>query len=89
MNQYSTNLLNISFSSCSDTNCPRFATKSVEQGALLTAILGCDDDDPTGDASAGEGKKCGNDAWIDVKVVGCGRDIGAWIMKKKKKKKHQ
>lgn len=49
----------------------------MEQGALLTAMLGCDDDEPTGDANAGDGKKCGNDAWIDVKVVGCGNDMGA------------
>lgn len=51
----------------------------MEHGALLTAIFGCDDGDPTGDANAGDGKKCGSDACIDVKVVGCGKDIGACI----------
>lgn len=69
--------MKISVSSCSETNCPRFATKRVEHGALLTAILGWDDDDPTGEARAGDGKKCGKDACIDVNVVGCGKDIGA------------
>lgn len=49
----------------------------MEHGALLTAIFGCDEGDPTGDANAGDGKKCGSDACIDVKVVGCGKDIGA------------
>ena len=65
-------------SSCSDTNWPRFATNRVEQGALLTAMFGCEEGEPTGDASAGEGRKWGSDACIDVSVVGCGRDIGAW-----------
>lgn len=51
------NLLNMSFSSCSDTNWPRFATKRVEHCALLTAMFGCDEGDPTGDASAGDGRK--------------------------------
>lgn len=50
-------LLKMSFSSCSDTNWPRFATKRVEHCALLTAMFGCDEGDPTGDASAGDGKK--------------------------------
>ena len=40
-------------------------------------MLGCDDEEPTGDANAGDGKKCGSDACIDVSVVGWGRDIGA------------
>lgn len=69
----------MSLSSCSDTNWPRLATNRVEHGALLTAMFGCDEGDPTGDANAGDGKKCGSDACIDVKVVGCGRDIGACI----------
>lgn len=63
-------LLKISFSSCSDTNCPRLATKSVEQGGFG----GCDAAEPTGDAKPGDGKKCGNDAWMDVSAVGCGID---------------
>lgn len=71
-----TNLLNISFSSCSETNWPKLATNSVEHGALLTPSPGCDDDEPTGDAKAGLGKKCGNEAWIDVSAVGWGSDIG-------------
>lgn len=70
-------LLKISLSSCSDTNWPRLATKRVEQGALLTAMFGWDEGEPTGDASAGEGRKWGSDACIDVSVVGCGRDMGA------------
>lgn len=71
-----TYLLNISLSSCSDTNCPRLATKSVEQGALLTPIPGWEEDDPTGEAKAGLGKKCGRDAaCTEVKAVGCGIDI--------------
>lgn len=69
-------LPNISFNSCSETNWPRFATNNVEQGGLLTPIPGCDDDDPTGEASAGLGRKWGNDACTDVSAVGCGRDIG-------------
>lgn len=71
------NLLKMSLSSCSDTNWPRFATNKVEQGALLTAMFGWDEGEPTGDASAGEGRKWGSDACIDVSVVGCGRDMGA------------
>ena len=58
-------------------NWPRLATKRVEQGALLTAMFGWDEGEPTGDASAGEGRKWGSDACIDVSVVGCGRDMGA------------
>lgn len=42
-------------------------------------MLGCDDEEPTGDANAGDGKKCGNEACIDVNVVGCGSDMGACI----------
>lgn len=49
-------LLKMSFSSCSDTNWPRFATKRVEHCAL-PAMFGCDEGDPTGDASAGDGRK--------------------------------
>lgn len=60
--KYCTNLLKISLSSCSETNWPKLATNRVEQGALLTAMLGCEDEEPTGDAKAGEGKKCGNEA---------------------------
>lgn len=72
-----TNLPKISFSSCSETNWPRFATKSVEHGGLFTPIPGCEDEDPTGDAKAGLGKKCGNDAaCTEVRAVGCGKDIG-------------
>jgi hypothetical protein len=72
-----TNLANISFNSCSDTNWPRFATKSVEQGGLLTPKPGCEDDDPTGEAKAGLGRKCGKDAaCTEVRAVGCGKDIG-------------
>ena len=70
--------MKISLSSCSETNCPRLATNRVEQGALLTAaILGWDDDEPTGDANAGDCKKCGSEACIDVNAVGCGMDICA------------
>lgn len=54
-------LAKISFSSCSDTNWPRLATKSVEQGALAAngGLGGCEPpaDDPTGLARAGLGKK--------------------------------
>ena len=72
-----TNLANISFNSCSDTNWPKFATKSVEQGGLLTPKPGCEDDDPTGEAKAGLGRKCGKDAaCTEVRAVGCGKDIG-------------
>lgn len=70
--------MKISVSSCSETNCPRFATKRVEHGALLTAILGCEDDEPTGDANCGDCRKWGRDACIDVNAVGCWRDIDAW-----------
>lgn len=71
-----TDLPNISLSSCSETNCPRLATKSVEQGGLFTPIPGWDDEEPTGDARAGLGKKCGNEAaCTEVRAVGCGRDI--------------
>lgn len=52
-------------------NCPRLATNRVEQGGLLTPMLGCDDDEPTGEAKAGLGKNCGNDAaCTDVNAVG-------------------
>lgn len=74
--------MKISLSSCSETNWPRLATKRVEQGALLTAMLGCEDDEPTGEARAGEGKKCGSEACSDVRVVGCGRDIDACYNRK-------
>lgn len=75
--QIATDLPNISLSSCSDTNCPRFATKSVEQGGLLTPIPGWDEDEPTGEASAGLGKKCGREAaCTEVSAVGWGIDIG-------------
>lgn len=58
-----TYLLNISFNSCSETNWPRLATNKVEHGAALMLTVGCDGGvDPTGDANAGDGKKCGNDA---------------------------
>lgn len=71
-----TNLPNISFNSCSETNCPRLATNSVEQGGLLTPIPGWDDDEPTGEAKAGLGRKCGNEAaCTEVRAVGCGSDI--------------
>ncbi|KAL3278318.1 hypothetical protein HHI36_013649, partial [Cryptolaemus montrouzieri] len=72
---FNTYLAKISFSSCSDTNWPKLATKSVEQGGLLTPIPGWDDEDPTGEAKAGLGRKCGNEACIEVNAVGCGRDI--------------
>jgi hypothetical protein len=72
-----THLLKTSLSSCSDTNWPRLATNRVEQGALFNPTPGCDEDEPTGEASAGDGKKCGRDAWIDVRAaVGCGMDSG-------------
>lgn len=72
-----TNLAKISLSSCSDTNWPKFATKSVEQGGLLTPNPGWEDDDPTGEAKAGLGRKCGKDAaCTEVRAVGCGNDIG-------------
>lgn len=51
-------LANISFSSCSETNCPRLATNRVEHGAALTPIPGWEEgDEPTGEASAGDGRK--------------------------------
>lgn len=72
-----THLAKISLSSCSETNCPKFATKSVEQGGLLTPMPGCDDEEPTGEAKAGLGKKWGNDAaCTEVRAVGCGSDNG-------------
>lgn len=47
----------------------------MEQGGLLTPIPGCEDDEPTGDAKAGLGRKCGNDAaCTEVRAVGCGSD---------------
>lgn len=55
-----THLANISFSSCSDTNCPRLATNNVEQGALAEiGWLGgwVAPVEPTGLANAGLGKK--------------------------------
>lgn len=60
--QSESHLAKISFSSCSDTNWPRFATNSVEQGALAAnggLGGGCEPpaDDPTGLARAGLGKK--------------------------------
>jgi hypothetical protein len=59
------------------------ATNSVEQGALFTPTPGCDEEEPTGDASAGDGKKCGNDAWIEVRAaVGCGMDSGCCTTQK-------
>lgn len=98
----STDLLKISLSSCSDTNCPRLATKRVEQGALVpppppvalpppaaaaaaaataaaAAKPGCDDEEPTGLARAGLGRKWGRDPWMDVNAAaaaGCGIDNG-------------
>lgn len=54
-------LAKISFSSCSDTNWPRLATNSVEQGALAASGgLGgwcCEPPEPTGLARVGLGKK--------------------------------
>lgn len=66
-----------SFNSCSDTNWPKLATNNVEQGGLFTPNPGCEEEDPTGEAKAGLGKKCGNDAaCIEVSAVGCGKDSG-------------
>lgn len=78
-NKKQSDLLKISLSSCSETNCPRLATNKVLHGAVLTPIPGCDEGlEPTGDASAGEGKKCGNEAaCIAVSAaVGWGIDSG-------------
>lgn len=42
-------------------------------------MLGCEDDEPTGEAKAGLGKKWGNDAaCTEVRAVGCGSDKGGW-----------
>lgn len=49
----------------------------MEQGGLLTPSPGCEDEEPTGEAKAGLGRKCGSDAaCTDVRAVGCGSDIG-------------
>lgn len=55
-----------SLSSCSETNCPRFATKSVEQGGVPAAAAAEDEVEPTGDASAGLATRCGGGmvAWM-------------------------
>lgn len=51
----------------------------MEQGGLLTPMPGCEDDEPTGDAKAGLGKKCGNDAaCTEVRAVGWGSDKEGW-----------
>lgn len=53
-------LANSSFSSCSDTNCPKLATNSVEHGAFAArgGFGGCEPPvDPPGLAKAGLGKK--------------------------------
>lgn len=76
---FHTNLAKISLSSCSETNCPKLATNNVEQGELLTPIPGCEDDEPTGEAKAGLGRKWGNDvAWTEVRAVGCDNVIDGW-----------
>lgn len=56
------------------------ATNRVEHGAVFTPNPGCEEgDEPTGDASAGDGRKCGRDACIAVSAaVGCGMDSGGW-----------
>lgn len=57
----------------------------MEHGAALMLTVGCDGGvDPTGDAKAGDGKKCGgNDAaCIAVNAaVGWGIDKGGWKWK--------
>ncbi len=77
---FATYLLNISFNSCSETNWPRFATNNVEHGAALMLTVGCDGGvDPTGDANAGDGKKCGGNEAACIAVnaaVGWGIDSG-------------
>lgn len=51
-----TDLLKISLSSCSDTNWPKLATKSVEHGAAEgTGGIGAPT--PAGDPNAGAGSK--------------------------------
>lgn len=71
-------LANISLSSCSDTNWPRLATNSVEHGPVLTPIPCWEEgDEPTGEARAGDGRKCGSEACMAVNAaVGCGMDKG-------------
>lgn len=54
----------------------------MEQGGLLTPIPGWEDEEPTGEAKAGLGRKCGNDAaCTEVRAVGCGSDIGGCKIK--------
>lgn len=54
----------------------------MEQGGLLTPSPGCEDEEPTGEAKAGLGRKCGNDAaCTEVRAVGCGSDIGGCKIK--------
>lgn len=55
-----------SLSSCSETNCPKLATNSVEQGGVPAAAAAEDEVEPTGDASAGLATRCGGGmvAWI-------------------------
>lgn len=58
----------------------------MEQGGLLTPNPGWEDDDPTGEAKAGLGRKCGKDAaCTEVRAVGCGNDIGGYNIQLKEK----
>lgn len=83
-------LAKISLSSCSDTNCPKLATKSVEHGAFAAngGFGCCAPVEPTGLAKAGLGKKWpgGNpaDTCIDCGCIadGCCRVIWFWKIEK-------
>lgn len=76
----------ISLSSCSETNWPRLATKSVEHGPLEPLLHcagpllapGWEHVDPTGEARAGEGRKWGmEEACIELRAaVGWGIESG-------------
>lgn len=76
----------ISLSSCSETNWPRLATKSVEHGPLAPLLHcagpllapGWEHVDPTGEARAGEGRKWGMEvACIELRAaVGWGIESG-------------
>lgn len=90
-------LAKISLSSCSETNCPKFATNSVEQGAFAASggFGCCAPVDPTGLAKAGLGKKWpgGNPADTCIADCGCIADGGCnviwfWNSKNKKQKEN-
>lgn len=72
-------LAKISFSSCSETNWPKLATKSVEHGALaaIGGLGGCWEPpfEPTGLANAGLGKK-----WPDAAAAPADDIIDGWCI---------